>query len=765
MGNTCSSVHIRLTGATPDAIDGIVRAYRTLGFEPAKTEAPGGKHVILLRHEGDAFLSVYDSDNALLDHGELKDLALAASKILKTAAVCTSLYDSDTFEFAVFNAGKQVDLVLTNPEEYSGPLKVLSAKSRATQWSKVFGNPVSVERLKEAIARHPAIADDTLEELSKLIGMTGGQSQVHYHDLVEDGTETQHLHFTKPATAAGIAPDLKVGPTYGVGAPDLKVGLTEGVEARGAIALRNYFDPDNSRMLLVNPASWPMPLAEETRVTWLMLSEGAGFNEGTLAIEVTGPDGLAITRGYMEGSKFHNGQIVGPLETAPRDAPGATIEELLKAKQFEVTQDSAGSSGSTTFSGRFQALRIPTKAPDRPTQILIVLQLHVMASRVGEWDIDVTMRPASDVDDYQYVLPRVRLAAVEPTWLPVVSGLNPKASYDTSDLATLPPRGPLMLYEMQHKQAAIRLDRRLNHFAIASNVAIVPDDGQATLDACRADFEAWLQLLADRTGDVRIHAEKRMTEKAYVGKTRKTLPASALLRDKIWSKLCDHASNYQTVLVTIVPKDGEYPIAGVGLQVGLEDYPDEWRAHHEQQIADTLSRMRGRPFAPAPVVNTVHVFSWVLNHPDCYAYLATSIGEMRDRLDSFASRHAVLQAWHSQSTWRPWFDHADDYERTVYEDHSVLNWFRGILPTDGGLDASKMSLQWCRNVVRMVTPHLWLCRTLLDQVDKAALEQVAQVSEANGAFKITLRDGCALDDLELALLPVLPVESVRVQKR
>lgn len=120
MGNTCASVHIALTDTTPDAIEGIVRAYTTLGFERAKTASPeGGKHVILLRKEGDAFLSVYDSDNAALDTGELKDLALATSKICKTAAVCTSLYDSDTFEVVVFNAGKQVDLVMTHLEQYS----------------------------------------------------------------------------------------------------------------------------------------------------------------------------------------------------------------------------------------------------------------------------------------------------------------------------------------------------------------------------------------------------------------------------------------------------------------------------------------------------------------------------------------------------------------------------------------------------------------------------------------------------------------------
>ena len=742
MGNTCASVHIALSGTTPDAIDGIVRAYARLGFERAKTAPPeGGKHVILLRKEGDGFLSVYDSDNAALDTGELKELALTTSKIFKTAAVCTSLCDSDTFEVVVFSAGKQVDLVTPQPEEYSGPLKVLSDKSRATQWSKVFGRPLSVERIRAAATTNSACADDALAELSRLIGLTGGQSQLHYQDLRDDEALTHHLHFTKQPSAPRAVPE-------------------------GQIALRDYFDPDNSRMLLVNPASWPVPLSETVRVTWLMLSEGAGFDDGTLAIQVAGPDGLAITRGYIEGSKFHNGQIVGPLETAPRGATGASAEDLLQSRAFEVIQDPSSSSGSTTYTARFPTLGIPTKGPDRPTQILIVLQLYVVASRVGEWDIDVSVRPTSrsSTEDFQHRLPRARLAAVEQTWLPVVSGLNPRAGYDTSDLAALQPKGPLMLHELQQRQSAIRLDRRLNHFAIASNAAIVLDAGQATLDACRAYLEAWLRHLAEHTGEVRIHAEKRMTERAYVGKSRKTLPVSAFQRDKAWQKLFDTASTYQTVLAAIVPEGAGYPIAGVGLQVGMEQYPEQWRGHYEQQMADTLGKMRGRPFEKAPVVNTIHVFNWVLNHDDCYEYLGTSTGDMKDRIDDFAARHAVLQAWHSQCTWHPLFDHADDYHRTVYEEHSVLNWFRGILQTDGGLNASKMSLEWCRNVVRMVTPHMWICRALLEQVDRAALEAVAQVTETNGTFKIALREGQGLDDLELALLPVLPVESVRVHK-
>jgi hypothetical protein len=30
-------------------------------------------------------------------------------------------------------------------------------------------------------------------------------------------------------------------------------------------ALRNYFDPDHSHVLLVNPASWPVHVLEEVR--------------------------------------------------------------------------------------------------------------------------------------------------------------------------------------------------------------------------------------------------------------------------------------------------------------------------------------------------------------------------------------------------------------------------------------------------------------------------------------------------------------------
>ena len=135
---------------------------------------------------------------------------------------------------------------------------------------------------------------------------------------------------------------------------------------------------------------------------------------------------------------------------------------------------------------------------------------------------------------------------------------------------------------------------------------------------------------------------------------------------------------------------------------------------------------------------------------------------MDQQLDSFAAELAPLQAWSTQCTWKPEFDSADSFERSLYEESSVLNWFRGILNNDNGLNSAKMTAPWCSNVLRMVTPQMWICRNLIEQIDRAALEQVAEVSETNGVYKVALRPGCRLDALELALLPILPVESARI---
>jgi hypothetical protein len=729
MGNTCASVHIAWNGNADDATRAISRSYGKLGYERVKkAPAEDGKRVVVLARSGQSYISVYDSDNAKLDSGELKDLALSVSKALKTAAVFTSLYDSDSYEFIVFACGKQVDLLMTDVESYDGPMKRLSDKSRAARWGSLFGRTLRIEQFTQTLTKQTAFADDIIAGLSELIGLEGGRPQRNYQDFLDEEAEcTAQFYFKKKPKALSEIP-------------------------AGEVRLANGFDPDDTRMLFVYPAGWPIPIGKQQSVKWMILSQGAGFSGGTATVRVSGPDGLVLSKGAIKGFKFHNGQIVGELEASTTDKDDAKQDFI-----FHIMYNRTDSSGSRSYTAEFPSLSIPPMTAGRTTQILILFALYDLHPQTaGEWAINVSIQPGVQTE-YQHNLPPLRIAAVEQGWLPVVSGLNPKATYDQSNLSAT------HLQELKFKQAEIPGQRRLDHPAVTSSVAILSDDGQPTLDACKTWLEAWLRPLAQQQeGEIRIRAEKRMSESAYVGKTKKNLPASGFQSDAIWGKLFDGSSNYQTVLVTFVPKDAECPIAGVGLQHSRWEQSEEWRPSYEKRLADTFRLMRGRPFDALARGATWHIFKWVINHADCYKYLETSAALMEEQLDAFAVAHRPLQAWSSQCTWIPMFDRADSYEHTPYEESSLLNWFRGIIGDGSGLNDEKMTARWCGNVLRMVTPKLWLCRNLIEQVNTAALERVAQVCETGGVHKIALRPGFALDELELALLPILPVESVRL---
>jgi hypothetical protein len=72
MGNTCASIHIAWRGAVEDAARAISRGYGRLGYERVKkAPAEGDKHVVMLARPARNYVSVYDSDSANLDNGEL----------------------------------------------------------------------------------------------------------------------------------------------------------------------------------------------------------------------------------------------------------------------------------------------------------------------------------------------------------------------------------------------------------------------------------------------------------------------------------------------------------------------------------------------------------------------------------------------------------------------------------------------------------------------------------------------------------------------
>jgi hypothetical protein len=137
VGTTGASIHFRAR-TVADAAKAVARAYTAQGYRHDKKPRPGAKRVSVLAWPGEPFISVFDCTNAAFDSGELKEAALTLSHLLKTAAVFTSVYDSDSFECVLFSNGRQVDALMSDAESYDGPLKMLKGKPRATQWGKAF---------------------------------------------------------------------------------------------------------------------------------------------------------------------------------------------------------------------------------------------------------------------------------------------------------------------------------------------------------------------------------------------------------------------------------------------------------------------------------------------------------------------------------------------------------------------------------------------------------------------------------------------------
>ena len=94
---------------------------------------------------------------------------------------------------------------------------------------------------------------------------------------------------------------------------------------------------------------------------------------------------------------------------------------------------------------------------------------------------------------------------------------------------------------------------------------------------------------------------------------------------------------------------------------------------------------------------------------------------------------------------------------------SALSFFRGVLIDESfSLTDQRMTETWCANVLRFVAPRIWLGSSLFDQLDRAAVEGVARVFSLGETFRLEKRSDCSMEEFELALLPIFPLESRRV---
>src|SRR5262245_23448991 len=317
MGTTCTSLHVLRGTTEPRAFMAeLGKAYAKIGFVAEEGEGGALKRVIVSDDGQSKFVSIHDSDNALIDSGELKDLAVALSKRLKSVAVLTSVYDSDRFEFIVFHKGKQVDAVVSDADDHTGGLKSLSPKKRMAAWGDLFLGPdllrslaaqppvlLDAERMAALAERHRefeqrlaraaqssgAFAEDLLGAWCDVAGLDVSQVLAGFQDVAPAALA---LLLRKAAAGSGVA--------------------EAGTAAEHAVKLLAYRSDVDCPYLRYYPAAWPIPVGETERIKWLVVSQGAGFSGLTLELDLDDPAAVSFRKVSVHAYPFYNGQITAP---------------------------------------------------------------------------------------------------------------------------------------------------------------------------------------------------------------------------------------------------------------------------------------------------------------------------------------------------------------------------------------------------------------------------------------------------------------------
>ena len=711
MGNTATSLHLLKPPAGARGLDRNIRAaYEALGYaaRPAGTEAQ--KRVSIAdAGEANAFLSIYDSDNALIDNGELKQLAVALSKRLKTAAVLTSIYDSDHFEFIVFHRGKQVDAVVSDADQHAGGLKMLKAGRRIDHWKQMFfvpaiqralagsGTPpgsasmdliMERERAFDAIMGRVgkvegAFAEDGLSACCEAAGLDVGQALARDGD--EEVSASSRLSFEK------------------VAAEQLATATTAPRAAPGEIKLAPYQSDDDCPSLRYFPAAWPFVAGAPVRTDWLAVSSGAGFSGLKITFALSDAPAGLTGKLTVRALPFYNGQITSttPIANFEQSAPAMSDGAWV----FDVTP-----------------FAVPDLNPEARNRIILIIALEVASAEAITISPQVATASSGPIE-----LPPVKLQAQRLGWIPRVAG----------DAAAA-------------KASAIL---RLNEPSVFSTVALLDEDATA-LAALRQWAEAWLAKLNVADGaELSVATHKHMSASFRVAKTEKTLPLRGASAQSQWPKLFDAKSDYQTVMLRVMPAGRSFPVAGFtwqsALRNGLRPDPDQALKY----LRDTLGPYVGTnpPSVENDGGNAVSVALWVLNDPTIFDVLGTTPDDLARMFETWMAGKAPIQAWITRAAWFPELDFYEQYNQTLYETASTIDWFRSHL---NGMLASRA---WACRRLRFMASTLWLGKELTSQVDMDRLAEIAELSSAGDATRVRLRPDRSLGELEAALAPILPV--------
>jgi hypothetical protein len=675
MGTTATSLHILSAPVDywlrlPEDIE---KAYRKLGYaRPKKTDGRATKRVTLAPDATGDWLSIYDSENDQIDSGELRQLAVEVTKKLGTVALLTSVYDSDSFEFVMFHSGKQVDAAVNDPEGHAGDLKMLKGKRRAQAWHSMFiardlprailagrqGKLLQAweERLKTPPSSTSAFAEDELGAWCRLAGLAPENATTNSKDLIErkDQTSLTMLVLERTAPKPAKAP-----------------------AATGA-TLAYYRSDDDCPYLRFFPAPWPRHPGVSDKEQWAVVSSG-GISGLRLRLGVEGPALVQVERIHVRALPFYNGQITSLTSIAEYEwktpYPGAACEPELTLEIPDFV--------------------VPATDPQSRRQVILILIIQAMLPQEGE----ATLKPSLETMDRikpSPALPPLRLRALRPSWIPLVS---------QSDTPS-PARNEKVL--------------RLNTPSVWSGVAIIPADRCGARERARSLAEQWLAGLSPEGATMAVvHTKKHMSPSFKISKTTKTLPFAEFIRDKGWPRLFDEEHDYQTITISLALPDSPHACAGVTIQASL------------------------RGFSSFLGGSTLSCAIWLIDHAEVRRQIGSSAEAAAEAFQAWIGTVEPLQAWIVRAAWIPEFTTYDDFMQTAYESAASPDWNLADRPP---------RLPW----LRFVATKLWLDEAFVADLDPRQIEDVAEIGRRGRVTALSLRPERSLLELEKALAPLLP---------
>ena len=677
MGTTATSLHVlsAVIGVGSHLAQDIEKAYRKLGYaRPRKAGEGAMKRVILAPDGSGDWLSIYDSENDRIDTGELKQLAVEVTKKLGTVALLTSVYDSDSFEFVMFHNGKQVDAAVRDPEGHAGGLKMLKGKRRAQAWCSMFigrdlrravqaGRQGKLlegweERLKVPPSSTTPFAEDELGAWCALAGLSPENATTLSEELIaredQTGLTTLVLERTAPKQ-----PKATAAPT--------------------GTSLAYYRSDDDCPYLRFFPASWPRHPGVSEKEQWAILCGGGGISGLRVRISVQGPAPVQLERVYMHALPFYNGQITS----------------LTSIAEHEWTAPDPGVACAADLEIEIPGFVVPVADPQSRKLVILILIVQSTLPQEGEATLTPSVETMAGVRPSP-ALPPLRLRALRPAWVPLVSRSNTP------------------------KRARNEAVQRLNTPSVWLGVAVLPGDDGTAREQARSLGEGWLARLSPEAGMMAVvHTQKHMSPSFNISKTTRTLPLAELTRDKLWPRLFDKETDYQTIAIGLARPDTPHAFAGVTIQASL------------------------RGFGSLLGSGTLSCAIWLIDHEQVHRRIGSSAEVAAEVFEGWIGTIEPLQAWIARAAWIPEFNTYEDFMQTVYESAVAPDWHRADHPP---------RTPW----LRFVAARLWLDESFVEALDSRQLETVAELSRYGRVTAVSLRSGRSLAELEAALEPILP---------